>query len=349
MSLTWKPERAGNWLFHCHIMHHVSPDRRLSDVPASATGHHAQHDPGMGMAGLVMGITVVGAEESKPSATLAAAPRRMTLTMRPDPKQGDRLAYGFSLTEGNERSANPPLSIPGPTLVLQRGEPVEIALVNELPEATAVHWHGMELDSYYDGVHGWSGAGAKVTPMIEPGATFVVRFTPPRTGTFIYHTHLHDYSQLTDGLYGAMLVVDSAESKTAFDPATDHVFVIGGGSFAIGGTDEAVPPLLNGETRPRFVWKAGAKHRVRLINITTDDIFLVSLQTAEGPVIWRPLTKDGAPLPPDRCAPGPARQVIAVGETYDFEYEAPAGRQNLWLEVRTTGGKWQVQGMVMVR
>lgn len=347
LSLTWKPERAGNWLFHCHIMHHVSPDRRLSEVPASHAGHE-QHDPGMGMAGLVMGVTVVGTEEPTPPPALAAAPRRLTLTMRPDPIAGGKPAYGFSLTEGSESAVNRSVSIPGPTLVLRRGEPVEIALVNELPEATAVHWHGMELDSYYDGVHGWSGAGAKVTPIIKPGATFVVRFTPPRTGTFIYHTHLHDHRQLPAGLYGALLVVDPAESTTSFDPATDHVFVIGGGGFVLG-SDDADPPVLNGESDPSFVWKAGTKHRVRLINITTDDIYAVTLQTSDGPVTWRPLTKDGASLPPDRCTPGPARQVIAVGETYDFEYDAPPGRQNLWLEVRTTGGKWRVQGLVMLR
>jgi len=119
----------------------------------------------------------------------------------------------------------------------------------------------------------------------------------------------------------------------------------------IGGVNSAsaIPPVLNGERQPRFVWKAATRHRVRLINITTDDIFIVTLQGTGGPVTWRPLTKDGAPLPPDRCVPGPARQTIAVGETYDFEVETPPGRQNLWLEVRTTGGKWQVQGQVVVR
>jgi FtsP/CotA-like multicopper oxidase with cupredoxin domain len=40
--------------------------------------------------------------------------------------------------------------VPGPTLALTRGEPVEITLVNRLPEGTAIHWHGMELESYYD-------------------------------------------------------------------------------------------------------------------------------------------------------------------------------------------------------
>ena len=64
---------------------------------------------------------------------------------------------------------------------------------------------------------------------------------------------------------------------------------------------------------------------------------------------WHPLTKDGASLPPDRCVPVAARQTIAVGETYDFEVQAPPGRQNLWLEVRSTGGKWHVQGQVIVK
>ena len=41
--------------------------------------------------------------------------------------------------------------------------------------------------------------------------------------------------------------------------------------------------------------------------------------------------------------------MIAVGETYDFEYEAAPGRKSLWLEVRTPEGKWQAQELVMVR
>ena len=103
-------------------------------------------------------------------------------------------------------------------------EPVEITLMNRLDEPTAIHWHGMELESYYDGVHGWSGSRRRVTPIIEPGGSFVVRFTPPRAGTFIYHTHLHDYRQLSSGLYGPLIVTDAGET---FDPATDHVIVIG--------------------------------------------------------------------------------------------------------------------------
>jgi hypothetical protein len=66
-------------------------------------------------------------------------------------------------------------------------------------------------------------------------------------------------------------------------------------------------------------------------------------------VTWRPLTKDGAAVPATEAAAGPARVTIAVGETYDFEVEMPAGRRTLWLEVRGTDGKWQAQGRVLVQ
>ena len=89
-----------------------------------------------------------------------------------------------------------------------------------------------------------------LAPLIEPGHSFIVRFTPPRTGTFIYHTHLHDERQLPLGLYGAMIVVDDVEK---FDPAIDHVLVI-----ARSGLDPAapnvlipsIPVVLNGESAP---------------------------------------------------------------------------------------------------
>jgi hypothetical protein len=66
-------------------------------------------------------------------------------------------------------------------------------------------------------------------------------------------------------------------------------------------------------------------------------------------VTWRPLTKDGAPVPASERGSCPARVTMAVGETYDFEVETPPGRKTLWLEVRDPNGKWQAQGRVLVR
>jgi hypothetical protein len=137
-----------------------------------------------------------------------------------------------------------------------------------------------------------------------------------------------------------------------FDAATDHIVVVGRTGLAsekLSILGDPASVVMNGERAPRFVWKAGSRHRVRLINITPDDIFNVTLQTAEGPAQWTPVAKDGAPLPAGEAVAVPARQTIAVGETYDFEYQAPAARKNAWLEVRSTGGRWQVQGLVIIK
>lgn len=359
MKMTWTPERAGNWLFHCHIMHHVSPDRRLGGGPAHAdhgAAGHAMHgtgaDASLGMAGMVIGVTVrEPAGRAAVDAERPLSPRRLTLVMQQMAGGTSEFpAAGFTLREGPVTSTTHTPASPGPPIVLRRDEPVEITLVNRLTEATAIHWHGMELQSYYDGVHGWSGLGRRVTPMIAPGSTFIVRFTPPRAGTFIYHTHLHDYRQLSSGLYGPLIVLDGHET---FDTATDHVIVMGRQGLTSQERSVLTEPdsvVVNGERAPRLLWKAGVRHRVRLINITPDDIFIVTLQTAEGPAAWKPIAKDGAPLPAAAAsADVPARQMIAVGETYEFEYQAPSGRKTAWLEVRTPGGKWQAQAHVVIR
>jgi FtsP/CotA-like multicopper oxidase with cupredoxin domain len=350
MTMTWTPEREGNWLFHCHIMQHVSPERRLSS-PSDPHGQgHASHDNSAGMAGMIMGITVRRRDPVSPAASaIEPKPMRKLRLVMARGSAGSEPSFGFLVSGDGIASMSDRISVPGPVLVLRRNEPVEITVVNHLGESTAVHWHGMELESIYDGVHGWSGIDRRVAPLIEPNGSFVVRFTPPRTGTFIYHTHLHDQRQLPFGLYGPLIVVDPEET---FDPKTDHVLIVGRS-----GLDPAAPNVLipetpvvvNGLQSPEFVWKGGTRHRVRLINITPGDIFSVSLQTSQGPVQWTPLTKDGAPLPASAGHPVVARQTIAVGETYDFEVDVEPGRRKLWIEVRSTGGKWEAQGMVIVR
>lgn len=193
-----------------------------------------------------------------------------------------------------------------------------------------MHWHGIELESYYDGVPGWSGDSSQTTPPIPPGGTFVARMTPPRAGTFIYHTHWHDAGQLTGGLYGPLIVMEPGQK---FDPEVDKIFIIGRS-----GPDESKnPQLLNGRSQPGpLTLKAGTRYRFRFINIGTNDSDTwVSLLNDSKFVQWRALAKDGWTLPDAQATSRRARQGITVGETYDFEF-VPERRGNLALEVTAT-------------
>ena len=153
----------------------------------------------------------------------------------------------------------------------------------------------------------------------------------------MYHTHMHDH-QLASGMYGAMLVTEPGET---FDAERDHVIVI-----SRGGPGRHQPVLINGDRRPRMSWKAGVRHRIRFVNITPDDIFVVSLAKVDTPVEWLPIAKDAAPV---QAVPRPAVETMAAGETFDFEYDARPGRGLLWVNVRTASGFWEAQGRVTLQ
>jgi FtsP/CotA-like multicopper oxidase with cupredoxin domain len=354
VQLVWTPERAGNWLLHCHMIAHATPALRFWAPAAQDHAHatHASHDAMTGMAGLVMGIRVSGRNQEAVTAVAAPA-RQLTLAMHRRPGHWrPEDAYGFALAFGTNAPGAEDVSIPGPVLVLTRGEPVAITLRNGLPEATSIHWHGIELESYYDGVPGWGGDGRSTTPAIEPGGRFVARFTPPRAGTFIYHTHSHDLRQLASGLYGAIVVVDPGQ---AFDSTRDHVVVLGMEGPKDTLRYDRFPVVVNGRRDTVLTMKAGVPNRLRLINITTSFNGLnVSFVSSNQPIAWRPVAKDGADLPAGQQAVRPAlRQTIAVGETFDFVIDAlpptvSTQGPTAWLEVRRGLGEWVQQVPVRV-
>jgi len=314
MTMEWTPERPGNWLFHCHLLFHVMPDNRLP-LPQwfqeYATLPHDLH-----MAGMVLGVHVDDASNAVRATTAApradASPRAITLRVGERPGvhfeapgiSGPGL--GYAIDDG-------PITAPGPTLTLERSRPVAITIVNGIAHATSVHWHGIELESYYDGVPHWGGDGHSRTPYIEPGGRFVARFTPPRAGTFIYHTHFNDYAQLATGLYGALIVVEPGRQ---LDRAVDHVFIVSRNGL----DDDKDPVLLNGSTElTAMTLRAGVPHRLRIIGITPVASTHVRLLRGDQPVEWRAIAKDGADLPAHAATPRPADFLLAPGETYDFE------------------------------
>jgi len=331
--MTWVPERAGNWLFHCHFQPHAGPHRALGPatprgVEGAAHEDHAQR----AMGGLVMGVHV--RPRGEPARPVANAGRRLRLVAIRDTGFPDSLpSMRFVIEENGRRTA----ARPGfsPTLELSRNEPVAITVVNMLPEPLSVHWHGIELESYFDGVAGFAGAGQRLAPLIAPSDSFEARMTPPRSGTFMYHSHVDEERHHRAGLAGALIVRDAPAS------AEEHLFFI----KSPRGSREASPMEINGNVNPdTIVLRVGRTYRFRFVGLAVTspnatvyltarpDSSLVNLRDTML-VKWRPVAKDGADLPERARTLRPAQQVVSIGETHDIEFQ-PLARGELRLEVR---------------
>jgi FtsP/CotA-like multicopper oxidase with cupredoxin domain len=310
MAMTWVPTRPGNWLFHCHLVTHIDGSLRLSPTVQHSPGAHSNHAEDA-MAGLVLGVHVA------PTKRLAFAsdprPRRklrVFVTQKPN-VFGDRPGLSYILQEGPTPPAADSLRVPSSTLVLHENEPTEITVINRSREMASIHWHGIELESFYDGIGDWSGWGKRRAPTIAPGDSFVVRLTPPRPGTFIYHSHTDEATQLPSGLYGTLLVLP----RNTQPDTTERVFLIG-----IGGPLENGRPVVNGLEKPESVeLRAGVPHRFRLINISPLESHTVQLVAGTAVQQWRALAKDGADLSPQQATLRSGSLALHPGETYDFE------------------------------
>ena len=318
-TMTWRAERPGNWLFHCHLTYHTIAHMPVTamlggkDVISDADYENdfVRHD---GMGGLILGFTVQApASQASIADPPVAQHLKLTVKRAPDDRP-DAPSFRYVLGDDSD-----PLTVQnaiGPPIVLMRGTSYAIDVVNSLNEPTAVHWHGMELaDSYYDGVMGYSGYGTRLAPMIEPGQTFEALITPPRAGTFIYHTHMHDAWELRGGLAGPLIVLEPGKT---YDPATDHVFTI----TTTHALADALKILVNGNYAPQAITvHAGVLQRFRLLNVTTFwTNAIVSLSRAGRTVQWSPLAVDGAYVSPKRRAPESAVETVTIGQTRDFTF-----------------------------
>jgi len=332
MSMSWSPSRPGTWLFHCHLAIHNMPDS-ISAEPG---------DPYMrAMIGLILSVNVA----NRPGVRAAGDPAptrhlRLVAVTGPDvvgegPDGVSSMHFvleeqGHHVDTGRDAS---------PEVDLTRGEPVSIMIVSHLREPTSVHWHGIEVeDSYMDGVPGVSGEGTRLTPAIAPGDSFEARFTPPRSGTFMYHAHMDEAREEIGGLEGALIVRDPGESPSP----DDHAFLYKG--F---GPSRVHPLEIDGEANPdTVVLHVGHAARLRFLSLATTSFnptFSLTARLDSALTIgddtmivrWRPVAKDGFDLPLAAQTPRAAQQIVSIGETYDFEY-TPQRKGMLRLEVRST-------------
>jgi multicopper oxidase len=125
-----------------------------------------------------------------------AGAARVTATLTPHPVTLD-LGGPHVQTWGYTDAA------PGPLIRARAGDLIHAEVVNQLPAATSVHWHGIALRNDMDGVPGLT------QPPIPAGGRHSYEFTAPDPGTYFYHPH--SGVQLDRGLYGVLIVDDPAE------------------------------------------------------------------------------------------------------------------------------------------
>jgi manganese oxidase len=334
-ELSWVADRAGTWMYHCHISDHISRHAPLADMRAGkaapqlsltqnpraavAKRFHLADQP---MGGMVVAITVQPRSGSDTAVTdsTTAATRRLALTIdahdQAAPPYPGLTKDLLTLTEGT-RSAQSSGNA-GPPIVLMRGQPVAIAVTNHTPEQTSMHWHGIALqDSYYDGGAGMGMSMGQngMSPPIESNATFVAQFTPPDAGTFMYHAHMDDGWQLGSGIDGALLVLPPGET---FDSSTDHVVMISESYERAGSPYVAI----NGSLKPApLSATVGVPQRLRLAVLTLGgQDLVVSLSDGSRVMQWTPIAKDGRDLPPSLRHERNATQAFTIGETRDFRF-----------------------------
>jgi FtsP/CotA-like multicopper oxidase with cupredoxin domain len=336
-AMTWMPSEPGQWLMHCHIAFHTS--FYLSAWPVRDPDDPIALDPmkdmASGMRGMVLGVSVAAGRSTARRPENVSGAREIRLIAQAAPKRwhGELDEMAFVEQHGNVSPAADSVPTPSSLLVLRRGEPVRITIVNHTRAPTGVHWHGMELPSYPDGVPGWSGLGSRTAPMIAPGDSFVAAFTPTRSGTFIYHAHSNETFQINLGLYGALLVVDSAD----YDPTHERIIVIGGDGP--GGR----PGRINGRLQPDTLrLTLGETYRFRLIEIMPDWTTRISMMREDTIVHWRAMAKDGAELPRQAQVIERATFISGPGQTMDFEYR-PMTEGVLIFQVKHRVDPWKTQ------
>ena len=108
----------------------------------------------------------------------------------------DYKTVNFTGTEKKAMAVND--SIPAPTLYFTEGETAVIHVTNKMDVETSIHWHGILLPNFQDGVP------YLTTPPIKPGKSHTFTFHLKHSGTYWYHSHTGLQEQR--GIYGAIVI-----------------------------------------------------------------------------------------------------------------------------------------------
>lgn len=218
--------------------------------------------------------------------------------------------------------------LPGAIIRVKQGERIRRRFVNDLPQPSSVHWHGLRIDNAMDGVAGLT------QPAVPTGDSFDYDFVAPDAGTFWFHAHNRSVEQVARGLYGALVVderiapdvdrdevlmlddwlidPETAQIETNFDAAHNRSHAGRRGNFV----------TTNSQYNLAYDVKQNDRLRLRLINTANARIFELGLSGLDG---WA-LAYDGMPL----AAPEKIEGALLLG---------PGQRVDLFVDVTAAAGE----------
>ena len=253
--------------------------------------------------------------------------------------------------------------LPGPEIRFREGERFQVFVENKLSVPTTVHWHGMIVPNYMDGV-------PQMTQYpIAPGEMTYYEYPLLQSGTYWYHSHYELQEQT--GLHGP-LIIEARNEPHAYDreavvflsdwlnqPPDGLIPQFRGKSPATSAAKSAPPGgypfpkekpfnidvnypgyLMNGQSNEKpwtLTARKGDRIRFRLINGSTASFFRVALEGHELELI----AADGQPVDPVRGE----NIVIATAERYDFLVTVKESG-SFTLHAGALGSKLQVVGVV---
>ncbi len=208
----------------------------------------------------------------------------------------------------------------GPTIEAIEGELCRFYVTNRLPEATTIHWHGVLLPN------GMDGAAGLTQKAIPRGETFRYEFRMPHAGTFMYHPHFDEMTQIALGMTGMIVVHPRRPGR----PARDYALMLHEWDIPVGASrpdplemSEFNVLTINGKAFPATVpiaAEVGDLVRIRFGNMGPMDHHPMHLHGHN----FRVVGTDGGPVP--RAAQHPETTVLVpVGSTRVIELVAVAG------------------------
>jgi FtsP/CotA-like multicopper oxidase with cupredoxin domain len=216
-------------------------------------------------------------------------------------------------------------TVPGPELRVQQGDHVHVTLVNNLPVATSIHWHGISVPNIADGVAGVT------QDAVQPGQSYIYDFIASESGTYWYHSHQDTSNQIPRGLLGALIV--EPENLPHYDhdytliyhnlqPPIREFFPI---VQKILGKIDAGDILVNGSNAASHLdAQPGDLVRLRLINGTAGELTAYGdpLRIVPLGVTYKVVALDGHDLNEPQVI---SSQVLPIGsgQRYDIVFRMP--------------------------